>query len=75
MNANEPTADQETELAVQGISAVTLATHDMTRAVRFYQSLGFALRYGGGGAAFTSFAAGNGYLNLIAQPAERQWSW
>ena len=27
--------------AVQGISAVTLATHDMARAVRFYRSPGF----------------------------------
>lgn len=75
MQATEPTAGQETALAVEGISAVTLATHDMARAVQFYSSLGFALRYGGASASFTSFTAGSGYLNLIAQPAERQWSW
>ena len=31
--------------------------------------------YGGDTAGFTSFRAGSGYLNLIAQPAETQWSW
>ena len=30
---------------------------------------------GGDEAAFTSFRAGTSYLNLIAQPAERTWSW
>src|SRR5206468_3849734 len=60
---------------IAGISAVTLATHDMARAVRFYRALGFALRYGGEDSPFTSFHAGDGYLNLIAQPAERSWSW
>jgi catechol 2,3-dioxygenase-like lactoylglutathione lyase family enzyme len=61
--------------AIEGISALTLATHDMARAVRFYTSLGFVLRYGDESAPFTSFSAGRCYLNLIAQPAERQWSW
>jgi hypothetical protein len=60
---------------IEGISAVTLATHAMARAVRFYHSLGFVLRYGGETAPFTSFAARASYLNLIAQPAERRWSW
>jgi catechol 2,3-dioxygenase-like lactoylglutathione lyase family enzyme len=60
---------------VTGISAVTLATHDMQRAVRFYRVLGFEILYGGENASFTSFRAGPGFLNLIAQPAERRWSW
>lgn len=60
---------------ITGISAVTLATHDMQRAVRFYQALGFEMLYGGEQASFTSFRAGPGFLNLIAQPAERRWSW
>ena len=60
---------------ITGISAVTLATHDMRRAVRFYRGLGFETLYGGEDASFTSYRAGPGYLNLIAQPAERQWSW
>jgi catechol 2,3-dioxygenase-like lactoylglutathione lyase family enzyme len=63
------------EAAVESISAVTLATHDMARAVRFYRALGFAVRYGGEGASFTSFHAGAGYLNLVAQPAGRAWPW
>jgi catechol 2,3-dioxygenase-like lactoylglutathione lyase family enzyme len=59
----------------RSISAVTLATHDMARAVRFYLALGFELRYGGEDAAFTSFSVGSGFLNLIHQSAERRWSW
>jgi uncharacterized glyoxalase superfamily protein PhnB len=61
--------------AITAISAVTLATHDMARAVRFYRALGFVLRYGGEAAAFTSFTVGDGYLNLIGAPQERVWSW
>jgi catechol 2,3-dioxygenase-like lactoylglutathione lyase family enzyme len=60
---------------IEGISAVTLATHDMQRAVRFYVALGFEIAHGGEDAAFTSLRAGSGYLNLIAQPAERRWTW
>ena len=60
---------------ITGISAVTLATHDMRRAVGFYRLVGLSLLYGGEDASFTSFRAGDDYLNLIAQPAERQWTW
>jgi uncharacterized glyoxalase superfamily protein PhnB len=60
---------------IKGISAVTLATHDMRRAVRFYRLLGLPVINGGEAAAFTSFRAGDNFLNLIAQPAERRWSW
>ncbi len=60
---------------IESINAITLATHDMTRAVRFYTALGFEPVYGGEGAAFTSFRAGSGFLNLISQPVERQWMW
>ena len=34
-------------MTIQSISAITLATHDMARAVRFYRLLGFELFYGG----------------------------
>lgn len=60
---------------IERISAVTLATHDMGRAVRFYRMLGFQLLYGGEDAAFSSCRAGANFLNLIAQPPERRWSW
>jgi hypothetical protein len=59
---------------IEGISAVTLGTHEMPRAVRFYRALGFELLHGGEESSFTSFRAGTSYLNLIAQPAERRWS-
>ena len=60
---------------IESISAITLAPHSMPRAVHFYRMLGFEVIYGGDDAAFTSFRAGSGFLNLIAQPAERRWSW
>jgi catechol 2,3-dioxygenase-like lactoylglutathione lyase family enzyme len=60
---------------IEGISAVTLATHDMARAVAFYRALGFDLHAGSEEAAFTSLRAGRCFLNLIAQPPERRWSW
>ena len=60
---------------VEGISAVTLVTHDMARSVRFYRALGFTLRHGGEQASFTSLHAGPGYLNLIARPAGGPRSW
>jgi uncharacterized glyoxalase superfamily protein PhnB len=37
--------------------------------------MGFEIIHGGDDAAFTSFRAGIGFLNLVAQPAERKWSW
>jgi len=60
---------------ITGVSAVTLATHDMRRAVAFYRLVGLPLLYGGETAAFTSLRAGDNFLNLIAQPAERRWAW
>jgi catechol 2,3-dioxygenase-like lactoylglutathione lyase family enzyme len=60
---------------LNGISAITLATHDMARAVAFYQALGFVLKFGGPSARFTSFHAGAGYLNLMLMSAEQTWSW
>ena len=66
---------EERRSPIASISAVTLATHDMARAFEFYTALGFELHYGGPDAGFTSYTLGDGYLNLIAQPADRQWSW
>jgi catechol 2,3-dioxygenase-like lactoylglutathione lyase family enzyme len=60
---------------IESISAITLATHDMARAVRFYTMVGFELIRGGEDAAFSSFCAGTGYLNLIAQAEQRHWAW
>ena len=60
---------------IESISAITLATHDMAAAVRFYTALGFQVVFGGEKAAFTSLRAGSGYLNLTTQPPARQWTW
>ncbi|HEX7931585.1 MAG TPA: VOC family protein [Paraburkholderia sp.] len=71
-----PTASSSSEAApaelaeslIESLSAITLATADMPQAVRFYEALGFPLKFGGAQAAFTSFAFGGTYLNLIADP-------
>ena len=60
---------------IGSISALTLATHDMARAVAFYEALGFVRAYGGPDAEFTSFRVGAGHLNLIAAAEDRRWSW
>jgi len=62
-------------LAIESISAVTLVTVDMKRAVGFYRSLGFALRYGGEEASFTSFAVGDDSLNLQLRADARVAPW
>ncbi|SMG51791.1 VOC family protein [Paraburkholderia susongensis] len=54
------------EPQIEALSAITLATGDMQRAVPFYEALGFPLKFGGPQEAFTSFAFGGTYLNLIA---------
>ena len=53
---------------IEGISAITLATHEMPRAVRFYRALGFEVLHGGEESSFS------GLLNLIVQLAERRCS-
>lgn len=66
MTTNEP--------QLEAISAVTLFTADMSRAVRFYRALGFPLRYGGESADFTSFHVGPGFLNLApGAPPTQLW--
>jgi len=60
---------------IEGISAVTLGTHEMPRSVGFYRALGFEVLHGGEESSFTSLRAGASYLNLIVQPAERRWFW
>jgi catechol 2,3-dioxygenase-like lactoylglutathione lyase family enzyme len=54
-----------TEPCIESLSAITLATRDMPRAVLFYEALGFPIKFGGSQEAFTSFAFGGSYLNLI----------
>ena len=59
---------------IESLSAVTLATHDMGRAVRFYEALDFPMLYGGADAPFTSFAVGSSFLNLFAAAETQAWS-
>lgn len=66
---------QRCEPMLTGISAITLVTHDMARAVAFYEALGFVLKFGGPAASFTSFNAGSSYLNLTLTRTGRMWGW
>lgn len=61
-------------MAVESISAVTLAVTDMARSVAFYRDfVGLDLLYGGESAAFTSFRVGGGYVNLMLRDDAPQW--
>lgn len=60
---------------VRRIDAVTLATHDMARAVHFYARLGGECTFGGEGSSFSTFDLGGTYLNLVLEPKEIAWSW
>ncbi|MFI5052888.1 MAG: VOC family protein [Acidimicrobiia bacterium] len=46
------------------INAVTLVTADMSVSAAFYGALGFHTTVGGPDAAFTTYAAGAGFLNV-----------
>lgn len=60
---------------IEHLSAITLGTRDMARAVPFYESLGFEMEYGGGEADFTSFRVGSSRLNLIADERAEHIRW
>ena len=60
---------------IESIGAVTLATHDMPRAVRFYRALGTELVHGGEASPFTTLRAGSGHLNLASRPAQQRRCW
>lgn len=54
---------------IDSLSAVTLATADMRRAVAFYTAIGFEVRSGGAGGDFCTFRLGELALNLALRPS------
>ena len=62
-------------MAIQHISAVTLAVKDMASSVAFYESLALQFVYGGREASFTSFSAGSGYINLMRSGTKPAGRW
>ena len=56
---------------IELLSAVTLASTDMERSLRFYRTLGFVVRDGRDTPAFCSLAAGPGAVNLQLVPDYR----
>jgi len=62
-------------MKIHHISAVTLAVQDMAQSVDFYRKLGLELLYGGEQANFTSFRAGDGFINLIRTDSVAEGWW
>ena len=61
-------------MTIQSISAVTLTVQDMAQSVAFYRKIGLTLARGGHHARFTTFQAGQGFINLIhASPPSGSW--
>ena len=59
---------------IESISAITVFTADMARAVPFYEALGMTCCHGGATAQFSSFRAGSGYVNVaLGRPPEKLW--
>ena len=54
-------------IEIESISAITLVTKDMSRAVNFYKNLGFNLARGSENSDFTTFNIGSQSLNLSAE--------
>lgn len=59
---------------VRRVDAITLATHDMGRALEFYKTLGGELVFGGADTPFATFRLGGLHLNLVLEPPEITWS-
>lgn len=62
-------------MTVNALPAVTLAVTDMDRSVGFYQNLGFKMLHGGVEQGFSSFQAGDGYLNLVRDTSAVPTGW
>ena len=60
---------------IEGISAVTLATHEMSRAVRFIAHWALRSCMVANNRHSPAFEQGSSYLNLVSQPAGRRWPW
>ncbi len=60
-------------MAVESLSAITLATRDMERAVAFYETLGFRRAWGRPGGDFNVLNAGSAWINLFLAEPDRAW--
>jgi len=54
--------------SIRSIDAVTLATADMAASLAFYDGLGFVRTVGDAASAFTTYAVGDGFLNVQLDP-------
>lgn len=72
MTAQDRGDAKQKGVRIEGLSAVTLTTADMRRAVGFYEALAFERLHGGPKASFTTFRAGAQYLNITTETAPRE---
>ncbi|MBK74115.1 MAG: glyoxalase [Henriciella sp.] len=71
-----PVSDQPSPTALhRGISALTLATRDMARAISFYESLGFRLDFRADDESFATLWAGPTALNLTTESGDGAHFW
>jgi len=63
------------EVFIESLSALTLATSDMRRAVKFYENLGFELARSSASQEFVTFRAGSQYLNITLEAPDREPCW
>lgn len=63
------------DACVEALSAVTLFTNDLPRAVRFYRGLGFELYKGDERGPMVSFRVGEGCLNLLGHRERPARGW
>ena len=57
----------EPKAPIPRFTAITLGVSDIRASIAFYEALGFPIVSGGPDSAFTSFALGPSFLNLIAE--------
>lgn len=62
-------------MRIEEMNALTLATHDMARAIAFYRAMGFEQAWEAREEDFTTFRAGSQYLNVVLAAPEARWAW
>ncbi len=62
-------------MPVESLSAITLATHDMPAALKFYELLGFRVVWSARDGSFTTINAGTAWINISLAPRDASWGW
>jgi len=60
-------------MQVESLSAITLATHDMTKALAFYEVLGFRTVWAAPDGSFATINAGRAWVNIFRAEPDAEW--